>query len=389
MRKKSFFMKLVAFLCVFTIIISGGSLQAFATSQNNDKDLSIKETVESFFEDYENSFDKDVIDSSIYSDYFVSENNHNTKLNIAIIDTMLYRRIVINQEYNGNLSELNKNLTFNYNCIKANDNVADIDVTVTKTFNYESYLDVESATRDNYSISLKKEEDSWKIVEIENFVDDIIKVQLDDSNVNLESIESINNYRDGILDNIQSYFSDTSSSVLKLTATSPTRSTTYNGSGAATYALNHALDYNNNYADFNGYGGDCTNFVSQCIFEGGNLPMHYGSAYTNTCWYYTNSTNRSSSWTGVEELYDYIFGSTSKINASHSNWSSVGSGDIIQLVSGGEGYHSLIITGVAYSSYGRSDLLVCAHTNDRRHVSLASYYSGSTKRYIDITSSDL
>jgi len=91
MRKKSFFMKLVAFLCVFTIIISGGSLQAFATSQNNDKDLSIKETVESFFEDYENSFDKDVIDSSIYSDYFVSENNYNTKLNIAIIDTMLYR----------------------------------------------------------------------------------------------------------------------------------------------------------------------------------------------------------------------------------------------------------------------------------------------------------
>lgn len=389
MKKKNFFMKSVASLCVFSMIISGGSLQAFTISLDNDKYTNIKETVESFFEDYENSFDKGVIDSSMYSDYFVFDNKYNTKLNIAIIDTMLYRRIVIKKEYPGNLSELNKNLTFNYNCIEVNDNVADMNVTVTKTFNYESYPDIESATRDNYSISLKQEEDSWKIVEIENFVDDIMKVQLDDSNVNLESIESIKTYRDGILDNVQSYFSDTSSSVLKPTAASSTRSTTYNGSGAVTYALNHALNYNDNYYDFNAYGGDCTNFVSQCMFEGGNLPMHYGSSYTNTCWYYTTSTNRSSSWTGVEELYDYIFGSTSKINASHSNWSSVGGGDIIQLVSGGEGYHSLIITGIAYSSYGRSDLLVCAHTDDRRHVSLASYYSGSTKRYIDITSSDL
>lgn len=389
MRKKHFFMKLVTSLCVSSMIISSGSLQTFAISQNSDKDLSIKETVENFFEDYENLYDKGVIDSSIYSDYFVSDNNFNTKLNTEIIDTMLYRRIVIKQEYPGNLSELNKKLSFNYNSIEVNANVADVDVAVTKTFNYESYPDVESATKDYYSISLKKEEDSWKIVEIENFVDDIMKVQLDDSNVNLESIESIKTYRNGILNNVQSYFSDTSSSVLESTATSSTRSTTYNGSGAATYALNHALNYNNNYADFNGYGGDCANFVSQCIFEGGDLPMHYGSAYTNTCWYYTNSTNRSSSWTGVEELYDYIFGSTSKINASHSNWSSVGTGDIIQLVSGGEGYHSLIITGIAYSSSGKSDLLVCAHTNDRRHVSLASYYSGSTKRYIDIKSSDL
>lgn len=72
-----------------------------------------------------------------------------------------------------------------------------------------------------------------------------------------------------------------------------------------------------------------------------------------------------------------------------SNWSSVSYADIIQLTNGGEGYHSLIISGVEYSSYVRCDLLVCTHTTDRRHVSLASYYSGATKRYIDIVSSDL
>ncbi len=68
---------------------------------------------------------------------------------------------------------------------------------------------------------------------------------------------------------------------------------------------------------------------------------------------------------------------------STSDWNNVVNGDIIQMMSGGSAYHSLIITGVAYSSYGRSDLLVCAHTSNRRHVSLSSYYSG-TKAYYHV-----
>lgn len=217
-----------------------------------------------------------------------------------------------------------------------------------------------------------------------------MRVQLEYFGVNLNDIESIQDYRSNILTNVREYFSDTmSTEILAPVETYALNTTTYDGSGASTYALNHALNYNADYADFTDYGGDCTNFVSQCIYEGGGLPMHYGTSYTNTCWYYRTSTNRSSSWTGVDELYDYIFGSSSKINANKSNWSSVSYGDIIQLTSGGEGYHSLIISGIQYSSSGRYDLLVCAHTNDRRHVSLASYYSGTTKRYIDITSSDL
>ena len=74
---------------------------------------------------------------------------------------------------------------------------------------------------------------------------------------------------------------------------------------------------------------------------------------------------------GQEQMnfYKYINSTVSKISKSNGSWDTAEIGDIIQLMSGGEASHSLIISGVAYSSYGRSDLLVCAHSTDRRHVS--------------------
>lgn len=367
------------------------SVYAFnSDSLENLNVTSIQTTIEDFFYEYETAFDNSNLTTDLYTDYFVSEASAETETNIEVIDTMLYRRIMIKDECPGDLRELNKELVFNYASVDYDSNSASVEVEVTKTFNYASSLDIESATRDTYTILLEKENGVWRISQIENFVDDIMKVQLEDAGVNLNNIDSIRDYRKDILTNVREYFSDTmSTEILSPVETYTAKTTTYDGGAASTYALNHALNYNPDYADFNGFGGDCTNFVSQCLYEGGGLPMHYGTPYTKTCWYYTTSTNRSSSWTGAEELYDYIFSNSSKINANISNWNSVSFGDIIQLTSGGEGYHSLIVSGIQYSSYGKSDLLVCAHTADRRHVSLASYYPGSNKRYIDITSSDL
>ncbi|MBR1390481.1 MAG: amidase domain-containing protein [Lachnospiraceae bacterium] len=156
----------------------------------------------------------------------------------------------------------------------------------------------------------------------------------------------------------------------------------YTASNATSYALQYALTPNSSYADFTNYGGDCTNFISQCLYAGGKS-MHYGTAYSGNCWYYTTSTNRSSTWTGASQFRNYVLSSNSQLNMSTSSWSSVVNGDIIQLLSSGSAYHSLIITGIAYGTYVRSDLLVCAHTTNRRHVSLQAYYSG-TKAYYHV-----
>ena len=167
-------------------------------------------------------------------------------------------------------------------------------------------------------------------------------------------------------------------------------STTYNGTGAASYAAQYALNYNSSYPDYSAYGGDCTNFISQCIHEGGNLPMHVGTPGNNSYWF-VNSSGHSMSWTGVSSFYSYALNSSSTIQCVGSGWSSVGYGDIIQLHSSSTNswFHSLIVSGIVYNSTGRSDLLICCHTTDRKNVSLASYFSGYGKRYLDITGSTL
>lgn len=42
----------------------------------------------------------------------------------------------------------------------------------------------------------------------------------------------------------------------------------YNRGLALAYAKRYALSRNNAYLDFSSLGGDCTNFVSQCLYAG-------------------------------------------------------------------------------------------------------------------------
>ena len=159
----------------------------------------------------------------------------------------------------------------------------------------------------------------------------------------------------------------------------PTRGA-YNTSNAVTYANKYALTYNSSYHNFDSSGGDCTNFTSQCLYAGG-ITMHKGTHLAGNCWYYTSANNRSSTWNGSNEFKNYINSTSSKIDKTNSSFSGVTHGDIIQLTSSGTPYHSLIVTGIVTSGSGRTDLLVCAHSSNKKNASLQSYYSGNTKIY--------
>lgn len=80
---------------------------------------------------------------------------------------------------------------------------------------------------------------------------------------------------------------------------------TYTRNGAVAYARQWALSRNPNYFDFGqpGYGGDCTNFVSQAIHEGSSAQMVGANTYG---WYYNSVSDYASAWTGVSYLYDFI-----------------------------------------------------------------------------------
>ena len=157
----------------------------------------------------------------------------------------------------------------------------------------------------------------------------------------------------------------------------------YNRARAVEYARRWALSRNPLFINFAGRGGDCTNFVSQCIYAG-SCQMNFTPDYG---WYYINENNRAPSWSSVEFFYDFITGSSSFTTQNGGigpfgievDALGVFEGDVVQLADEtGDFYHTLIITG-----FSEGQTLVSAHTNDALDRPLSSY-NYSSLRYIHI-----
>ncbi|MGI5920758.1 MAG: amidase domain-containing protein [Syntrophomonadaceae bacterium] len=139
--------------------------------------------------------------------------------------------------------------------------------------------------------------------------------------------------------------------------------------GMRTYQDNWWNGFNPAYANFTDWGGDCTNYASQVLHDGGGSPF-YPSPNTGISgsdrWFYRSSNDRSSSWTGVEELQTFLLNNTTKGPSGqvNSTYGSLNSGDIIQLSSSGEYYHSIVV----HTPGG--DPTVTAHTS-----AYSGYYS--------------
>ncbi len=126
--------------------------------------------------------------------------------------------------------------------------------------------------------------------------------------------------------------------------------TYYNRATAISYALAHYNTPSGNYPDYASYGGDCTNFISQCLQAGGwtqtstQLPRMSAQA-----WYHVLGSSmptlsqRSASWTSARYLNDYLSQST-RVHTPHSLYAPY-LGDVIQLEDwNGNIYHSMIVT---------------------------------------------
>ena len=76
----------------------------------------------------------------------------------------------------------------------------------------------------------------------------------------------------------------------------------YDRQNAINYAITWAKSRNPRYYNFDNIGGDCTNFVSQCLYAGCNV-MNYSK---QNGWFYIDLHNRAPAWTGVEFLFDFL-----------------------------------------------------------------------------------
>lgn len=136
----------------------------------------------------------------------------------------------------------------------------------------------------------------------------------------------------------------------------------YDREKAVAYAHRWAASRNPAYFDFENFGGDCTNFASQCIYAGSGVmnrtPVHG--------WYYTDSYNRTASWTGVNFLCNFLLNNTGPGPfAALVDVSEAQPGDILQLSFSDKNVfnHSPVIVS-AGSPASLDSILTAAHTDD-------------------------
>ena len=140
----------------------------------------------------------------------------------------------------------------------------------------------------------------------------------------------------------------------------------YRRAHAVEYAKAWAQSRNPLFTRFDALGGDCTNFVSQCVFAG-SCVMNETPTFG---WYYRASGDYAPAWTGVPFFYNFLtgnmgvgpFGREIPVESAEM-------GDIIQLGrQDGTYYHTLIVTGM------RDGVpLICAHDNDALDRPLDTY----------------
>ncbi len=146
----------------------------------------------------------------------------------------------------------------------------------------------------------------------------------------------------------------------------------YNREKVYEYAKKWAYSRNPQYYNYDPVGGDCTNFVSQCIFAGYGQ-MNYSK---NNGWYYINGNNKSPSWTGVEFLYKFLISNKGPGPlGKETTIDQLKIGDIVQLSFDGITFsHSLMVVQNGRTTH---DTLVATHTFDNfgKRVSEYNYHN--------------
>lgn len=146
----------------------------------------------------------------------------------------------------------------------------------------------------------------------------------------------------------------------------------YDRERAVLYARKYALVRNPLFFSFAGIGGNCTNFVSQCVLAG-SCVMNYTPIYG---WYYLSTNRRSASWTGVQFFYNFMienmgvgpFGIEVPLEGAQI-------GDVIQLQNeDGIFYHTIIISEIL-----DGEIYICANSNDALDKPLSEYNYASLR----------
>jgi hypothetical protein len=241
----------------------------------------------------------------------------------------------------------------------------------------------------HHRIGLQKDDGVWKIVsdDYEDYLWRLIKATGLTKDVYLRSANASQILTNSIIGDLEPTYE---CNLQEDNSTYP-----YNRQGAIDYANQWALGHNPNYFDFSNVGGDCTNFISQAIYEGGGAFMASDGRPTYG-WYYNNKDDKASAWTGVSQFFDFVVPGYlewntgpegCELNKSYGLYQAL-EGDIIQYdwTSDGTWDHSVIIVH-AVKSPPDWNLYVDSHSPDLFSYVYTSFiyeHPGMNYRFIGI-----
>lgn len=146
----------------------------------------------------------------------------------------------------------------------------------------------------------------------------------------------------------------------------------YDREAAVAYAREWAGERNPQWAAYDGSGGNCINFVSQCLYASG-IPM---GPYGEQRWFWYSDEDRAPAWTGVSAFREYArentgFGLDAWVGAPYDSGEE---GDVILMSTDGRFHHGVIVSQVVRDEEGRTiDYLVCSNTGNYRDFPAAAY----------------
>lgn len=145
----------------------------------------------------------------------------------------------------------------------------------------------------------------------------------------------------------------------------------YDRLAAVLYAHQWAYKRNPQFYDFEELGGDCSNFVSQCVWAGSGI-MNFTPTYG---WYYIDGNKKSPSWTGVPYFYQFMMREEKSIGpfGVPCRLPQLLPGDVVQLSFDGEKFqHTVIVVAVKWPVIPEN-ILVATHSYDADKRPLSSY----------------
>jgi len=144
----------------------------------------------------------------------------------------------------------------------------------------------------------------------------------------------------------------------------------YNRINAVEYALKYAEVKNPEFHDYTNQGGNCTNYISQCVFAGAPK-MNFSKS---NGWYYLSPWETSISWANVVPFYNFLTSNQGEgAFASVSPLEMCEIGDVIQLKFYNKTIptHSLFITDI--KSRTPDGIYICANTRDVKNKPMSFY----------------